>query len=110
MPRPAVPVTIPKDPGETSIPVPVDETDDHQLLSNGSAPLLRPPSAHVSSTISAPCEAEVPNKAQAIVRQVTASLKYVPNRFIRLSPQRCSYSKIDKSRLIVRCVPFRSAN
>src|SRR5687768_12542468 len=51
MPRPEEPVTIPSDPAETSIPL--VELEAHQLLSSGSAPFVRSPSAQESLTMTA---------------------------------------------------------
>src|SRR5687768_8797512 len=48
MPRPCEPVTMPSEPGDTSMPLALD--DVHQSASNGSAPLLRPPSVQLSFT------------------------------------------------------------
>jgi hypothetical protein len=66
-------VTIPSDPGETSIPW--DEADVHQLLSSGSAPSLRPPSVQLSSTMITPHLA-----AGAIARNATNSAQQPAQR------------------------------
>src|SRR6476620_7890635 len=101
IPRPDDPVTIPSDPTETSIPVPVDETDDHQLVSSGSTPLFLPPSAQLSLTINAAraVGAVVSNPpTRAKQTAATFALKsLVPKQFIRLSPKGVcnqSYSQI----------------
>src|SRR5690606_26113436 len=70
MPRPDDPVTIPKEPGDTSIPL--DDADVHQLLSSGSAPSSRPPSAQLSSTITAADVALVSTSAAARARAAAA--------------------------------------
>ena len=77
---PDVPLTSPKEPTETSIALLVVEV--HQLVSSGSAPSVRPPSAQLSSTISvARAGNAVASAMVAMTIQSTAILP--PKYFLR---------------------------
>src|SRR5687768_5150625 len=78
MPRPAVPVTMPSEPGDTSMPLGL--ADVHQSVSSASARSLRPPSVQLSFTMT--CASA--DWAATVAR--TAAISRVFARVFMISP------------------------
>src|ERR1043166_528276 len=77
------------EPGLTSTVLLLDATEDHQSASSRSAPLLRPPSVQLSSTMTAP---NVIAGVRIIVAIAQATTAITRNLFIDFSLSSRSYS------------------